>query len=218
MQIIELPARADDSALERAESQSAMDVLVLPGLDNSGPRHWQTHWEELAGFRRVDFGDWEKPRLHEWVPALDRAVRASAHPLVFAAHSLGCLAVAWWASLRWTAAFAGKVKGALLVAPPDVDVLDASPRIRDFRPSPRLRLPFPTILVASRNDPYARLEWSQAAAEGWGSRFVDLDAAGHINAASGLAEWPQGLRLLAELSGHNPNLLVAELGLRRALA
>ncbi len=194
------------------------DVLILPGLDNSGPRHWQSHWEELARCRRVDLGNWERPRLHEWVPALDRAVRASERPLVFAAHSLGCLAIAWWASLSWTGAFADKVKGALLVAPPDVDALDASPRLRDFRPRPRLRLPFPTLLVASRDDPYARFEWSRSAAEAWGSDFVDAGAAGHINADSGLAEWPKGLRLLAGLAGHNPNLLVAELGLRRALA
>lgn len=200
------------------EPEPGADILIVPGLDNSGPRHWQSHWAMLAQSRRVELGDWANPRLHEWVPALDRAMRAAGRPLVLVGHSLGCIAIAWWASLRWGRTFADKMKGALLVAPPDVDALDATARIRDFRPLPRLRLPFPSVLVASRDDPHARFGWSRDAATAWGSDFVDLGEAGHINAESGLHEWPQGLRLLARLTGHNPNLLVAELGLRRALA
>lgn len=198
--------------------ETEADVLILPGLDNSGPNHWQSHWESLAPCRRVDFGDWTEPKLHEWVPALDRAIRAAERPVVLAAHSLGCLAVAWWASLRWSAGVVRKVKGALLVAPPDVDRVDATPRIRDFRPLPRGRLPFPSILVASRDDPYGGYDWARDAAGAWGSDLVDAGAAGHLNADSGIDEWPKGLRLLAALAGRNPNLLVAELGLRRALA
>lgn len=200
------------------EPAPGADILIVPGLDNSGPHHWQSHWAMLAQSRRVELGDWAQPRLHEWVPALDRAVRAAERPLVLVGHSLGCIAIAWWASLRWGRAFTDKMKGALLVAPPDVDALDATVRIRDFRPLPRLRLPFPSVLVASRDDPYARFAWSRDAATAWGSDFVDLGDTGHINAESGLDEWPRGLRLLAGLTGHNPNLLVAELGLRRALA
>jgi predicted alpha/beta hydrolase family esterase len=194
------------------------DVLILPGLDNSGPGHWQTYWEALDRCQRVDFGEWVRPRLHEWVPALDRAIRASARPVVVAAHSLGCVALAWWAMLRWSAAVHHRVKGALLVAPPDVDAFDASPRLRDFRPLPRLGLPFPSVVVASQDDPYARFPWSRDIAAAWGSDFVDAGAAGHLNAESAIHEWPAGLRLLAGLAGRNPNLLVAELGLRRALA
>jgi predicted alpha/beta hydrolase family esterase len=200
------------------QNRSAPEVLLLPGLDDSPPRHWQSHWEQLSHCRRVALGDWKRPRLHEWVPALDRAVRESARPVVLAAHSLGCLAAAWWASLCWVEAFRDKVRGALLVAPPDVDALDADPRIRDFRPLPRLRLPFPTIIVASRDDPYAPFARSEQMAACWGSDLVDAGKAGHLNAESGLYEWTQGLRLLAGLGGHNPNLLVAELGLRSALA
>lgn len=205
------PATDDDR-------DTAAAILTLPGLDNSGSHHWQTHWELLPHCSRVQLGDWQQPRLHEWAPALDRAVRESPRPLVLAAHSLGCLAVAWWATLYWVEAFRDKVKGALLVAPPDVDRLDAEPRIRDFRPLPRVRLPFPTLLVASRDDPYADFERAKEMAAEWGSELVDAGPAGHINADSGLNEWARGLRLLAKLSGHNPNLLVTELGLRRALA
>jgi predicted alpha/beta hydrolase family esterase len=200
------------------EKQSGAEVLLLPGLDDSSPRHWQSHWEQLSHCRRVALGDWSRPRLHEWVPALDRAVRESARPVVLAAHSLGCLAAAWWASLCWVEAFRDKVRGALLVAPPDADALDADPRIRDFRPLPRLRLPFRNILVASRSDPHAPFARSERMAACWGSELVDAGEAGHLNAESGLYEWTQGLRLLAGLSGQNSNLLVAEMGLRTAMA
>jgi predicted alpha/beta hydrolase family esterase len=211
---------AETTAAPRAagEKQSGADVLLLPGLDDSPPRHWQSHWEQLSHCRRVALGAWSRPRLHLWVPALDRAVRDSARPVVFAAHGLGCVAAIWWASLCWVEAFRDKVRGALFVAPPDVDALDADPRIRDFRPLPRLRLPFRSILVASRSDPHAPFARSERMAACWGSEWVDAGEAGHLNADSGLYEWTQGLRLLAGLSGHNSNLLVAEMGLRTALA
>ena len=210
----------DAGAVARPEAigPGAADVLLLPGLDDSPPGHWQSHWAQLSHCRRVALGDWSRPRLHEWVPALDKAVRESARPVVLAAHSLGCLAAAWWASLCWVEAFRDKVRGALLVAPPDVDALDADPRLRDFRPLPRLRLPFRSLIVASRNDPHAPFARSERMAACWGSELVDAGDAGHLNAGSGLYEWTQGLRLLAGLSGHNPNLLVAEMGLRAALA
>lgn len=193
-------------------------VLTIPGLDGSDERHWQSLWEVMPHFKRVEFGNWSKPTLHEWVPELDRAIRESPRPVVLAAHSLGCLAVAWWANLYWSEAFSEKVQGALLVAPPDVDAIDASPRIRDFRPLPPLHLPFPTLLVASTDDPYASIERSTVIARLWGSGFVNAGAAGHLNSQSRLGEWSCGLRLLASMTGHNPNLLIAELGLRTVLA
>lgn len=193
-------------------------ILTLPGLDNSGPRHWQTYWEVLPNCRRVDLGCWDQPKLHEWVPALDRAVREAPRPVVLAAHSLGCFAAAWWAALCWVEAFQDKVRGALLVAPPDVDALDANQRIRDFRPLPRVRLPFRTLLVASRNDGYASFDRAKEMALAWGSELVDAGPTGHINADSGVDEWPRGLRMLAMLGGCNPNRLVTQLGIRTALA
>ena len=193
-------------------------VLTVPGLDGSGPRHWQSYWEHLSGFRRVVMPEEARPRFHVWLPALDTAIRLSARPVVIAAHSLGCLALAWWAAMLSGEKADRLVHAALLVAPPDVDGLETSERIRDFRPTPRWQLPFPSILVASRNDPFAAYERSEQMAANWGSQLVDAGKAGHLNAESGLAEWPAGLRLLCGLSGHNANRLVAELGLRVALA
>jgi predicted alpha/beta hydrolase family esterase len=200
------------------ETEVAASFLTIPGLDNSGPKHWQTHWDRLAECSRVELGHWDQPRLHTWLPALDRAIREHPRPILLVAHSLGCIATAWWSRLYWSEAFREKLRGALLVAPPDVDSVDASQRIRDFRPLPLFRLPFRTILVVSRDDPHARFERAQAMAQAWGSELVDLGRAGHVNAESGIDEWPAGLRIAAGLSGHNPDRLVSELGLRAALA
>jgi hypothetical protein len=201
-----------------AQADVEPTVLLLPGVDNSGPEHWQSHWELLSNFERVDFGGWSNPKLHDWLPRLDRSIRECPRPLILVAHSLGCMAVAWWAALYCNEALAEKVVGALLVAPPDVDRPDAIEAIRDFRPLPSIRLPFRGIVVASRDDPYASFSRSRRMAASWGCDFVDAGPIGHINAQSGIGEWANGLQLLAEFTGRSPNRLVAELGLRAALA
>jgi predicted alpha/beta hydrolase family esterase len=214
---IQLQERPAEPMAANPRQEGPAGVLILPGLDDSGPGHWQSHWQILSNFSRVDFASWSSPLLHEWVARLDAAIRQAPHPVVLAAHSLGCLAALWWAGLCRTGESMDKVRGALLVAPPDVDTLDCEARLRDFRPLPRRRLPFPTILVASRDDPFARFERSAEMARSWGSELVDAGETGHINADSAIHEWSGGLRHLARLSGHSPNLLVSELGLRTAL-
>jgi len=119
-------------------------------------------------------------------------------PLVLVAHSLGCLTIAHWACGAGHERLA-RVRGALLVAPPDVDADDAHPFVRRFAPAPSRPLPFPSILVASRNDRYAAFERLEALARTWGSRFVDAGHAGHINAQSALGDWADGEVLLEEL-------------------
>jgi predicted alpha/beta hydrolase family esterase len=171
-------------------------VLVLPGYGDSGAQHWQSRWEAAdPRLRRVQQHDWLEPRLDDWVAALDRAVVACATPPVLAAHSLACALVAHWVERGRRG-----VRGALLVAPPDVEalavVLDA---VQSFAPVPLVRLPFPSIVVASDDDIYVTSERAQAFARAWGSRFVGLSGAGHINADSGFGEWPEGRALLDEL-------------------
>ena len=192
-------------------------VVTVPGIDGSGPNHWQSYWDKLSNFSRAELPSWSRPELHPWVSSLDKAIRGAGRPVALAAHSLGCLAVAWWAALTAPRSDLG-LCGALLVAPPDPDTIESCERMRGFGPIPRVQLPFPTMLVASRNDPYASFARSEELARLWGSDLIDAGRAGHINADSGLAEWPAGLRLLCSLTGHNPNLMVAELGLRTALA
>ncbi len=175
--------------------------LIVPGLSCSGPGHWQTIWEaERKDCLRVEMGCWDDPSRAIWVAGIDRAVREAPPGVILVAHSLGCLAVAWWA-LGIGRDVAGSVRGAMLVAPPDVDRPRADARLVRFAPTPRGRLPFPAFVVASRDDRYATLDRSAEMAAGWGATLVDIGHAGHINAASGLGDWQDGQRLLDELIG-----------------
>ena len=177
---------------------SPYTALTVPGLHGSGAGHWQSLWERARGFRRVEMPDWAHPRRVKWVARLEAAIRSAPAPVVLVAHSLGCMTVAWWAQLA-EPFHAEVVAGALLVAPPDVDRVDAVAEIRDFAPAPQGRLPFPSILVGSTDDPYASAPWLQAIARDWGSHFFDVGAAGHVNEDSGLGDWPQGQVLLDRL-------------------
>lgn len=174
-------------------------VLTVPGLNNSGPNHWQTLWEQQrSDCQRVELGMWDRPHRNTWVNQLNLAIRQADRPVVLAAHSLGCLAVAWWAQLERPGPDSN-VLGALLVAPPEVDFFPLDERIAPFAPTPSETLPFPSILVASQNDPYMSYRTSRRLAKTWGSNFADAGRIGHINADSGIGEWPFGQFLLQQL-------------------
>jgi uncharacterized protein len=165
------------------------NVLILPGWQNSGPDHWQSRWETLHGYVRVDQHDWMTPKRGDWIARLEEVLLGMDEPAVLVAHSLGChLAVAWTAHSRNT----HRVKGALLVAPPDTERDDLRTMLPSWAPVPLKPLPFPSVLVASTDDPYAGIERSQGFAAAWGSRLVDLGNAGHINAETGLGDWSEG--------------------------
>lgn len=123
-------------------------------------------------------------------------------PIVIVAHSLGCLATAWWAALSEPSVTA-RVRGALLVAPPDVEGRSSHRMLKRFAPEPDTPLPFPALLVASRNDPYASFEKQETMAAKWGCRVVDVGKLGHINARSGIGDWIDGQLLLDELIRQN---------------
>jgi predicted alpha/beta hydrolase family esterase len=176
-------------------------ILIVPGLNGSGPAHWQTLWEQQRrDTARVELGMWANPRRNAWVTTLDRAIRTAEVPVILAAHSLGCLAVAWWAELAGQP-WGWPVAGALLVAPPDVDRANACREITGFAPSPRTILPFPSIVVASDDDPYCGIQRSFDLARDWGSHFVNAGSQGHLNTASGIGWWREGEELLDRLIG-----------------
>lgn len=176
--------------------------LTLPGLDGSGPDHWQSIWErERPGVERVDLGNWSNPSRNVWGARLDRAVSTADAPVVLVAHSLSCHLVAWWAAMAGAAA-ARSVVGALLVAPPDLDRMFVDRRLTAFAPSPRAVLPFTTIVVASRNDPWCDFDHAREMAGNWLAAFCDAGALGHINGDSGIGRWPDGERILDRLLDH----------------
>jgi predicted alpha/beta hydrolase family esterase len=174
-------------------------ILTIPGLGNSGPQHWQSLWErEREDCHRVDLGDWDKPHRNNWVNKLNLAIIRADRPVVLVAHSLGCLAAAWWVKYEQPAA-TGPVIGALLVAPPEVDFFPIDERLTKFAPMPEEELPFPSILTASRNDPCMGFRTARRLARAWGSTFADAGDVGHINADSGIDDWPFGKFLLGRL-------------------
>ena len=181
-----------------ANAALAPALLTVPGIDNSGPGHWQTIWErEDAACRRVHLGAWSAPGREAWVSRLNCAIAAATRPAILIAHSLGCHAVGWWNAAE--PELLSRVAGALLVAPPDVEYAPIDPRLRPFGPVVRKRLAFPALLVASRNDPYASYGHARRMARIWGARMVDAGPMGHINAASGLRDWPYGKYLVQRL-------------------
>lgn len=170
-------------------------VLILPGIGNSGSEHWQSRWEAMSpSFTRVVQREWDEPVCADWVTSLEQAVAHAGPDTVLVAHSLGCLLVA-----HWSASSSRRIRAALLVAPPDPAAPSFPQRAVGFAPVPKRHLPFRSIVVASTTDPYASLEYARQCASHWGSGFVNIGAAGHINATSGLAEWRDGLLLLQAL-------------------
>ncbi len=177
------------------EATRSATVLILPGIQGSGPGHWQSLWERQdPRVRRVQQRDWNAPRLEDWLQALEAAAADAGGPVVLAAHSLGCLLGAHWAARTWRT-----VRGALLVAPPDPDGPAFPAAAASFVPVPERPLPFPSVVVASRDDPYGSMDYARRQAAVWGGELVDLGERGHINAESGLGDWPEGRALLQAL-------------------
>ena len=185
-------------------------ILLLPGWLNSDPAHWQSRWEHLHGHRRVEQDDWVWPRRGDWMARLDEVLLESEVPAVLVAHSLGCqLVAAWAAHSKHTA----RVQAALLVAPPDTERSDMPPNLFNWRPIERTRLPFSvgpsggasnatratTRVICSDDDPFCSAQNAARMAAAWGCALTCIGHHGHINAESGLGDWPQGLALLAGL-------------------
>lgn len=170
--------------------------LILPGIGNSGPDHWQTHWEKRdPRFLRVRQRDWDHPVREEWQKTLEESLSHIGTNVVLVAHSLACALVAHWATATTL-----KIKGALLVAPPDPEGPNFPREAVGFSPLPMRALPFASIVVASTDDLYGSIEFATSVAAVWGSRFVSIGPAGHINASSGLGEWIEGFSLFAQLA------------------
>ena len=169
-------------------------LIIIPGWRDSGRGHWQSLWaERLPNARRVVQDDWITPTRNAWVGTLEKTVLAAPHPVVIVAHSLGCIA-----TTHIGPEAAARIQGALLVAPADPE---RRAILSDFAPVPYAPLPYRSVVVASSNDPYCPIRLAGAYARAWGSEFVRMQQACHINVESGHGEWPLGWALLLSLTG-----------------
>jgi uncharacterized protein len=167
-------------------------LLILPGLNNSGPQHWQTLWQKRrTDVRRLEPERWNAPELDDWMSALDRGVEGCAAPPLLVAHSLGCLLSVCWASQHRPDL---AVAGAFLVAPPNFKRKEFP--APSFTQVPEVPLPYPALVVASTNDPYCPIEVAAELAAKWEAGFVSVGPRGHIATEPGNGDWAEGWNLL----------------------
>ncbi len=179
-------------------------ILIVPGLRDHVADHWQTLLEQkLPNAVSVPRMERDKLSCAAWVAKLDASLAAIEGPVVLVAHSAGVMITVHWAQRHRR-----PIHGALLAAPPDFELPlpDGYPtqdvlRENGWLPTPRARLPFPSIVAASTNDPLGRYERVAELAAAWGSRLVDVGAVGHLNPAAGFGEWPRAEEFIRELSG-----------------
>ncbi|WP_173474264.1 alpha/beta hydrolase [Fibrobacter succinogenes] len=171
-----------------------MHYLIVPGLNNSDEKHWQTFWEKsLQNTSRVKQRDWDYPQRDEWVQALGDTIQKLDKDTIIIAHSLGVATTVIYLTQNQ-----GKIplnlKGAFLVSPSDVDNIEV---IKSFAPMPLEKLPIPACVVASENDPFVSMERAEFFASAWGVKLFNAGKLGHINSATDLREWEQGRAFLA---------------------
>lgn len=184
-----------DSIEEICKMMFNSTILTIPGLTGSGPLHWQTLWEQEYNFKRIHQLNWDEPVCNEWISVIESYLKeVDLTKTIVVAHSLGCITIAAWAKKHNK-----KLKGALLVAPCDTERNDFPLNAVGFKPIPLSKFPFPTILVLSSNDNYISSERSNFLGNNWGSVMINIGNAGHINTASQLGLWKDGLEILKKL-------------------
>ena len=172
-------------------------IFTIPGLRTSSPDHWQSHLERQypEKFTRIHQDNWAQPDCETWIKRIDRVLADyQTQQTVLIGHSVGCAAI-----VKWFEKYKKPLKGALLVAPSDVENPHYPTYITGFSPLYLQALPFPSIVVASTNDHVVQPDRARFFAQCWGSDFVILPQAGHIEDKSGFGEWPQGLQLAEKL-------------------
>lgn len=169
--------------------------VFLAGIGNSGPEHWQAMWHaRLPSSVWVEHRSWDHPERDAWVEELDEALAAVGGPKLLIAHSLGCTLMMEWAAEHED----DEIVGAFLVAMPDPRGPAFPETAVGFGDRLTVRLPFRAVAVASEDDPYGSFRHSAEVAEHLGARLVNVGPLGHINAESGLGDWPGGWAILRE--------------------
>ena len=181
-------------------SLADVDVLLVPGRGNSNEFHWMSAWAgAIPNSTRLLQANWEKPDPADWIARLDAAILATPRRVVIVGHSLAVATTVKWADAASTTKLA-KVAGAFLVSPTNVEDPDPSfDTVRPFAPMPMRPLPFPTLVLASRNDPRVTFTRAADCASAWGAELVDVGELDHIGNAMRLGIWPEGLIHLGRL-------------------
>jgi uncharacterized protein len=174
---------------------SDADILFIPGFMGSGQEHWQTRWsEKMSTAQMVDLPDPMHPKCDAWAHALLQRVETCKRPVILVAHALGVHVVVQAAPKLNPE----RVKGAFLVSPvSETAILEVDTIDMKFAPAPRDPLPFPSVLIASSNDPLCPVLDAEEWAYAWGSAFTNAGDSGHINVESGHGPWPEGLMRFA---------------------
>ena len=168
---------------------SMATTLVIPGLHSSGPSHWQTWFEaQIPDCIRVIQRDWKRADLPDWAGRIRHEITRHPGDIFLVAHSFGALAGA-----QAAADYRERIRGALLVAPADPEKFGISDQI------PSEHLGFPSVVIASANDPWISLARASKLAASWGAEFVNVGNAGHINVEAGFGAWPEGLAIFNRL-------------------
>ena len=172
------------------------NYLIVPGLGNSGPEHWQTYFQNSGdNFFRIDQQEWDAPTCEEWIETIDKKIlEFDLATVVLIGHSLGCSTIAHWATK-----YKRQIKRALLVAPSDLEAPQYTFPTIGFTPIPLDKIKFNTIVVASADDIWVSLDRANFFADNWGSEFINIGNAGHINAVSGHTNWDEGMTILKTL-------------------
>ncbi|QUT07480.1 alpha/beta hydrolase [Sphingobium phenoxybenzoativorans] len=171
-------------------------ILTLADADHGKPGDWLARWSaERDHCVPADLGRTDPPNRNAWATSLGAAIRQADGPVILVARGLSCLAVAWWAALE-RPLYGDPVAGALLVAPPSVDTASSDLRMVGFGPAPKLLLPFPSVVVASRNDPLMTYAGAKSLASFWGSHCIDGGEIGSAGADADLGEWDHGQHAL----------------------
>ena len=171
-----------------------MNYLIVPGLNNSDEKHWQTFWEKsLPNTQRVQQRSWDNPQRDEWIAKLGETIEKLNQDTIIVAHSLGVATTVMYLTQNKDK-IPAHVKGAFLVSPSDVDNIEV---IHSFAPMPLLKLPVPACVVASENDIFVSMERAEFFANAWGASLFNAGKLGHINSATDLREWKQGRAFLA---------------------
>ncbi|WP_022942737.1 RBBP9/YdeN family alpha/beta hydrolase [Psychromonas hadalis] len=173
-------------------------IVNVPGYTNAGPAHWQTLLEEkLANVKRVQQQDWLSPDRELWIQGIENTVSKIDGDIILVGHSCGAVAIAQWA----LACDSHKVKGALLVAPADIDRESAIAPIHVQRPLPEHTLPFTTKLIYSDNDEHSSVLRSEKMGKDWGSELILVKGASHFHTDAGFGEWPEAEKWIEQLAG-----------------